>query len=235
MPQTSSLLASISGYAAIYNVPDQSGDIMAPSAFQHHPMPRPASVRMLYQHKVECPIGCWTHFRSTEKGLFVHGVLLLNSNKARDIHALLEGGAINGLSVGFRTIQAQRGPIGSSHRSPDQPTSRSTSGLSQGRHITAAELWEISIVTFPMASGARITQVSAPYFAPDKATARPAARQNQQQTTKNPERAGLRTQTARRASYIPSDARHRAPSLKAAAAQLLSALPSNPYSLRSHS
>ena len=97
--------APIEGYAAIFNVPDQSGDSIAPTAFDDFfsGIVIPASgprVSMLYQHKVDCPIGCWREFKADRKGLFVRGVLLLGSSKAREskyslplfefLHILLE-------------------------------------------------------------------------------------------------------------------------------------------------
>lgn len=179
-------VARIEGYAALYNTPDLNGDIIAPGAFSNlfsanfiqHPRSR---LMMLYQHKVECPIGCWIDVRSDEKGLFVSGELLLDAPKAREVHALLRGGALDGLSIGFKTVQATNpGPA--------------------RRIIEQADLWEVSIVSFPMARDARITFVGdAVVKAPD-----------------NPERAGLCTQTARRAPFPPSGARHFVDALRGA-------------------
>lgn len=164
--QSSHLIAPLSGYAAIFNEPDQSGDSLAPSIFDDFfsGIVIPAAeqrVSMLYQHKVECPIGCWKKFRADRKGLFVDGYLILDVPMAKEVHALIQGGALSGLSIGFRT----------------QSAIKRTDG---GRHITRAQLWEVSIVTFPMADGARITKIgeAVPMSQIDFA---------------NPERAGLRT------------------------------------------
>jgi hypothetical protein len=52
-------------------------------------------------------------------------------------------GGLDGLSIGFRTVKARKD---------------SRTGL---RHITEADLWEISVVTFPMLPQARIDNLKA--------------------------------------------------------------------------
>ena len=132
------LIAEIEGYASIFNMPDLNGDIVAPGAFAKslRRKPKPA---LLYQHAAEAPIGRWVSFREDRRGLFVKGDLILSSPRAREVHALLEGGAIDGLSIGYQTARSVR--------------------TRTGRRITEAELWEVSVVTFPMAQGARVTRV----------------------------------------------------------------------------
>ncbi len=134
-------VATIEGYAARYNEPDLNGDIIAPGAFAKTLKHRSAPVRMLYQHASETPVGRWTGFRDTPAGLVATGEILLTSQKAREVFALIAGGAIDGLSIGYRAVRARKGRGGS------------------GRRILEADLWEVSIVTFPMAAGARITHI----------------------------------------------------------------------------
>jgi hypothetical protein len=57
------------------------------------------------------------------------------------LFALLEAGALDGLSIGYRT---QRGQI--------EPRTRI-------RRLYQVDLWEISIVTFPLLNGARVATV----------------------------------------------------------------------------
>jgi Escherichia/Staphylococcus phage prohead protease len=140
------LIADIEGYASVFSARDMNGDVMERGAFARSLNINPA-VRMLYQHAAETPIGRWTSFREDEYGLFVTGEILLASPRAREVHALLEGGAIDGLSIGFQTVRARKDKTG---------------GRSSGRRIIEAELWEVSIVTFPMARTARITHVGRP-------------------------------------------------------------------------
>lgn len=136
------LLAGIEGYAAVFGVSDLNGDIIAPGAFARTLKKRASPVRMLYQHAAEAPVGRWTSFREDARGLYVTGELLLSAPSAREVHALLAGGAVDGLSIGYRTVKARKSP--------------------RGRRIIEADLWEVSIVTFPMAAGARVTFVGAP-------------------------------------------------------------------------
>jgi HK97 family phage prohead protease len=137
-----SQIAEIEGYAARYDAPDRVGDIIVRGAFRKTLQNRTAPVRMLYQHAPETPIGRWTDFRETSAGLIARGEILLASPRAKEIHALLAGGAIDGLSIGYQTVRARKGRA--------------------GRRILEAELWEVSIVTFPMAPGARVTRIGAP-------------------------------------------------------------------------
>lgn len=129
--------ALIEGYAAIFDAPDASGDVLARGAFARRPQAE--EIRMLHQHEAAEPLGRWLDFREDALGLYAVGRLILSSPRAREVWALLRGGAIDGLSIGFQTVRAER---------------------SQGRRlITEAALWEVSIVTFPMAAGARILAV----------------------------------------------------------------------------
>ncbi|PQA87237.1 HK97 family phage prohead protease [Hyphococcus luteus] len=135
---TEPLIAEIEGYASIFNVADLNGDIVAPGAFANSlkKKPKPA---MLYSHAAEAPIGRWTFVREDSYGLFVKGELILSSPRALEVHALLEGGALDGLSIGYQTLRASRAKT--------------------GRRILEADLWEVSVVTFPMARAARVTRV----------------------------------------------------------------------------
>ena len=81
----------------------------------------------------------------------VRGRLNLAVARAREIHALMREGAIDGLSIGFRVERAR--------------TDRA--GL---RRLEKLDLWEISVVTFPMQPGARIAALSAHERPPTGAT-----------------------------------------------------------------
>ena len=138
------LIADIEGYAAIFDEPDLNGDIIEPGAFDVTSANRASPVRMLYQHDANTPIGRWTSMTQTRRGLFVTGELLLSSQSAREVYSLLSGGALDGLSIGYQTVRSKK-----------------TNGR-KGRRILEAQLWEISIVTFPMAPSARLTRIGAP-------------------------------------------------------------------------
>jgi HK97 family phage prohead protease len=100
-------------------------------------------VRMLYQHFAHEPIGVWEEMREDSRGLYVRGRLVTDTQRGRECLALLGEGALNGLSIGFRTVRAKR----------DAKT-----GL---RHLLEIELWEISVVTFPLLAQSQVTAVGA--------------------------------------------------------------------------
>lgn len=135
------LVADIEGYASIFDERDLNGDVIDPGAFSKT-LKQPFHIKMLYQHAAETPIGRWTSFTKDGRGLFVTGEILLSSPRAREVHALLDGGALDGLSIGYQTVRARK--------------------TADGRRIVEASLWEVSVVTFPMAPGARVTHVGAP-------------------------------------------------------------------------
>ncbi|MEM1381292.1 MAG: HK97 family phage prohead protease [Pseudomonadota bacterium] len=133
--------AEFEGYAALFNDADLTGDRIEPGAFRKELIPpKPGQIRMLYQHQAETPIGLWTDIREDHRGLFVRGQLFLDTDEGRTTHRLIHGGAIDGLSIGFKAKKARR--------------------TSVGRLLTRIDLWEISIVTFPMSPQARISRVS---------------------------------------------------------------------------
>ena len=137
------LVVPISGYASLYDEADLNGDIIAPGAFAKSlKRTGAAGVKLLYQHAAETPVGRWTRFEDRPRGLYAAGELLLATSAVRDVYELARNAIVDGLSIGFRTINAAK--------------------AANGRRITEAELWEVSIVTFPMAPKARLTHVGEP-------------------------------------------------------------------------
>jgi len=98
-------------------------------------------VRMLYQHDPGQPIGVWTELSEDRHGLYVRGRLSAGARQARELAALIHDGALDGLSIGFRTARAH---------------ADTAAGV---RRILEADLWEISLVTFPMLPGARVERI----------------------------------------------------------------------------
>jgi HK97 family phage prohead protease len=130
------------GYASLFGVADSAGDVVQAGAFTHSLRTRgPAKVRMLYQHFAHEPIGVWQAIREDARGLYVRGRLVTDTQRGRECLALLAQGALNGLSIGFRTVRARR----------DAKT-----GL---RALLEIELWEISVVTFPLLAQSQVTAV----------------------------------------------------------------------------
>jgi uncharacterized protein len=127
------------GYASLFERADLGLDVVAPGAFRTSLQARGAAgIRMLYQHDPAEPIGVWDRIYEDARGLFVRGRLTLDVAKAREVRALLKAGAIDGLSIGFKALKSRRDP---------------RTGL---RRLLEVDLWEVSIVTFPMLPEARI-------------------------------------------------------------------------------
>jgi uncharacterized protein len=139
---------TFSGYASLFGAVDLGKDMVERGAFAKSLRTRGAAgIRMLFQHDPNEPIGSWQEVREDQRGLFVKGKLTQGVAKARETLELMREGALDGLSIGFRTIKAK---------------SESASGV---RRILEADLWEISVVTFPMLPGARVQAVkSARHF-----------------------------------------------------------------------
>ena len=132
--------AEIAGYASLFGAADQGGDVVQTGAYGAS-LARLAKagsgVKMLWQHDPTRPIGVWDEVREDGKGLFVKGRLILEVQAAREAQALLQAGAIDGLSIGYRTLRSEKAGGGQ-------------------RLLHEIELWEVSLVTFPMLPEARV-------------------------------------------------------------------------------
>lgn len=147
MNMTSSKKASVnvlsgqfSGYASLFDVPDLSGDVIRRGAFSRS-LVTSHSIKMLWQHDPAQPIGKWLDIQEDQRGLYVRGQLNSNVVRASELHALLVQGALDGLSIGFRVQKARTDP------------------RLKTRELLDLDLWEISLVTFPMLPSARVTSV----------------------------------------------------------------------------
>lgn len=152
--------SEIAGYASLFGECDQGGDIVEPGAYAAS-LKRLASggrrVRMLWQHDPCEPIGIWDAVQEDARGLFVKGRLLLEVARAREAAALIGAGAIDGLSIGYRTLRASKD--------------------GQGRRLLSeVELWEVSLVTFPMLPKARVSTAALVQEAKAEADLRDLAR-----------------------------------------------------------
>ncbi len=131
--------AVISGYASLFGASDQGGDIVQKGAYADclkRLVAKGGKVKMLWQHNPSQPIGVWDEIVEDSKGLRVKGRLLTEVQAGREAQILLEAGAIDGLSIGYRTKRSEK--------------------AGSGRLLHEIELWEVSLVTFPMLSEARV-------------------------------------------------------------------------------
>ncbi len=121
------------GYASIFNNEDLGRDIVVPGAFAKSLARRPAArVKMLREHYSGDPVGIWTNLVEDSKGLRAEGRLILETQRGRETHTLMKAGAIDGLSIGYRTLKDRHDRA---------------KGV---RYLEELDLPEISIVTFPM-------------------------------------------------------------------------------------
>jgi len=131
----------IEGYASLFGKRDQGGDVVVKGAYAAS-LKRLAvaglAVKMLWQHDPAQPIGIWDEVREDATGLWVKGRILTDLAQGREAAALVAAGAIDGLSIGYRTRRAERDGKGQ-------------------RLLSELELWEVSLVTFPMLPEARVS------------------------------------------------------------------------------
>ena len=135
---------TVEGYGSVFGVRDNYDDVISKGAFVQSLKDHKAAgtmPAMLWQHDADKPIGVWTEMVEDEKGLRIKGQLAMETVKGKEAHALLKMGALNGLSIGFM--------------SKEWAYDRET----EVRTLTAIDLWEVSLVTFPANEKARVTNV----------------------------------------------------------------------------
>lgn len=133
------------GYAAIFDRIDSGGDIVRRGAFGA--LAAGERLPLLWQHHCDARIGWISMAREDERGLRVIGLIDTEGEGedesggavAARAAMLLRGGAVRGLSFGYR-VRASRGA------SP--------------RELLALDVAEISLVTHPMQNAARVLAVT---------------------------------------------------------------------------
>lgn len=129
------------GYASVFHVPDAGRDVVMPGAFKRAAAAGAGIIPLLWQHEAGEPVGRVERLSEDGKGLRVWGEILLGTRRGRDAASLITGGALTGLSIGYRVRRAE----------VDRKA-----GL---RRLWEVELIEISLVTFPMQPRARVLGV----------------------------------------------------------------------------
>lgn len=131
----------IEGYASRFGELDRGGDIVVKGAYAGS-LSSGRKPKMLWQHDPSQPIGVWDEVKEDDTGLFVRGRILETVEKGREVKSLIEAGAIDGMSIGYRTIKEDRATDGA-------------------RLLKELDLWEVSMVTFPMLESAKIDAIKA--------------------------------------------------------------------------
>lgn len=135
---------TVEGYGSVFGVKDSYDDIIVPGAFKASLAAHKAAgtmPAMLWQHDPSEPIGVWTDMEEDAKGLKIKGRLAMETTRGKEAHALMKMKALNGLSIGFVC------------------TAKSYNDRDGTRTISEIDLWEVSLVTFPANSAARVTGV----------------------------------------------------------------------------
>lgn len=133
-----------SGYGSVYGVLDDGDDVVSPGCFTESLADWASKGRMpamLWQHSSRDPIGTYTVMKEDPIGLYVEGQLALKTQRGAEAYELMQMKALSGLSIGYMTRED----------SYDQKT-----GV---RTIKKADLFECSVVTFPMNDQARVAAV----------------------------------------------------------------------------
>ena len=132
----------LAGYASVFGVPDNGGDVVIAGAFTRA-VASGAPIPLLWQHEANEPIGYIEKLSEDARGLRVIASVVGDSVRGGDAVALLRAGALTGLSFGYR-VRASR---------PDR-----VRGV---RELTDLDLLEVSLVTFPMQPLARVVALAA--------------------------------------------------------------------------
>lgn len=133
---------TFTGYGSIFGNVDSYGEKVMPGAFAEslaRHRKEGSKPLMLWQHDPSEPIGVWEDLAEDGKGLRGTGRFVLETTRGREAYALLKAGALKGLSIGYREIEAE----------PDGNI----------RLLKKLDLMEISVVSFPANRRARIDAV----------------------------------------------------------------------------
>ena len=132
----------IGGYASLFGMKDLAGDVVQKGAFENSLKDLPAkNIRMLFQHDSQKPIGEWIIAKEDDIGLWVEGHIYNCDANSRFASDQVRFGEMDGLSIGFRTLEFRPLDTG-------------------GRILKKIDLREISLVAYPMLPRARLRLIS---------------------------------------------------------------------------
>jgi uncharacterized protein len=135
---------SFEGYASTFGNRDLGGDIVEKGAFAKSIKERGVrGIKMLLDHDPRQRIGAWKEISEDGEGLYVKGSLFMEKQIGRETHIDLKGGALDKMSIGFRTRED------------------AYDGRRRARLLKDVDLLEVSLVTFPMNELAAVTSVKA--------------------------------------------------------------------------
>ncbi len=152
------------GYASTFNEKDRGGDIVVPGAFDQWiglwKSGAVATLPILDNHDANKVLGVYLEITPDNKGLWVKGQLNKEVQAARDKRALMQQGAITGMSIGYSIY----------------PGGYRWDASQKAYMLTDIELWEISLATFPMNTSARVETVKTAFSRGGRPTIRDVER-----------------------------------------------------------
>lgn len=125
----------IFGYASVFNIKDKEGDVVLPGAFSKS-LCFAHNIKLLWQHRQDQPIGKLLEAREDTKGLYVEGIIFNNLECTRTARKMLIERVVDSFSIGY-TVE-------------NQFFGRDI------RYLKSLNLLEVSVVTFPANSSARL-------------------------------------------------------------------------------
>jgi HK97 family phage prohead protease len=134
------------GYGAVFGNVDLGRDVIAPGSFSESLAKWKAKgklPKMFWQHNARQPIGKWLEMNEDSYGLFCRGRLTKGVQTADEARLLMLDDALDGLSIGFDTIEDQY------------------DNVLNVRKLIKLDLWEVSPVSLPMNPAATISAVKA--------------------------------------------------------------------------
>ena len=126
----------IAGYAALFDVADRARDTIRRGAFARSLAERKVPLPLFWQHNSGQRIGTVERVAEDRRGLRV--IARLDSPTTRAVRLLTQR-QVSGLSFGYRARGYRRVP--------------------DGRVLEDIELFEISVVTHPLQTGARVHMI----------------------------------------------------------------------------
>lgn len=121
------------GYAALFGKPDGARDTILPGAFNRSLAQRHGPLPLYWQHRADQRIGWIEHIAEDERGL---RVIARIDNPDGRAATELKMRKVDGLSFGYRARRYCRD--------------------AGGRQLNEIELFEVSLVTHPLQTGARV-------------------------------------------------------------------------------
>lgn len=135
------------GYGSTFGNVDLGGDIVLPGAFSATLKQQKAAgslPQMFYGHDPMKIPGVWLDMKEDRNGLYVKGRLLMDTQLGRETHVQLKAKALRGMSIGF-AIDDYKKDVGFDDEGH--------------RLLKKINLWEVSVVSMPMNTEAKVESV----------------------------------------------------------------------------